>query len=316
MPAGVVIRPYVRGQDESTWVDVSNRAWQEDEDFVPETVENMKRWQDPPGISRARFFAQFDGVPVGIIDALVDSAFPTKGFLDGPEVVPEHRRRGVGATLTRAALDSLRASGMKVAEGWSYEHSAAGSLLESLGFRIVRRFSRMRCRLNGLPKDVGECRDAEIVPIGRTDEELTLLAQINNEAFKEHFDYCPSTAGEMRFCIKNDEDNGDRVFIRVARVRGEPAGMLMYGYSPKANDHLGKRRGHLSSLGVLKEHRGLGVAKALMLAGMAHLEREGLDEAELGVDNTNVTGAMRLYERLGFSVARSRLTWIKDLAAR
>ena len=50
-----------------------------------------------------------------------------------------------------------------------------------------------------------------------------------------------------------------------------------------------------------------------MLDAMDHLRRQGMEEAELGVDEANVTGAMRLYERLGFSVARRRLTWNQHL---
>lgn len=51
-----------------------------------------------------------------------------------------------------------------------------------------------------------------------------------------------------------------------------------------------------------------GIAKRLMIDAMRRLQREGMEEAQLGVDETNVTNAVKLYERLGFAVARPPLT--------
>jgi ribosomal protein S18 acetylase RimI-like enzyme len=119
----------------------------------------------------------------------------------------------------------------------------------------------------------------------------------------------------MKYWIKNSDESGARMFISTARASGEPTGYLMYGYDPKDNEYLRKKRGGLWSIGILKELRGQGIAKALMIAGMEHLRREGMEEAELAVDETNVTGAMRLYEHLGFAVTRRHLVWNKDLTA-
>jgi ribosomal protein S18 acetylase RimI-like enzyme len=88
----------------------------------------------------------------------------------------------------------------------------------------------------------------------------------------------------------------------------------LYGIDPKGNEYLKRKRGGLWDIGVLKQFRGRGIAKRLMLDAMKHLQRKGMEEAELGVDETNVTNAMKLYERLGFAVDRRRLVWNKDLA--
>ena len=50
--------------------------------------------------------------------------------------------------------------------------------------------------------------------------------------------------------------------------------------------------------------RGRGVAKALCAASFRVLRDQGMDEAWLGVDGSNPTGAVRLYEGLGFGVVR------------
>ena len=315
-PVPITIRPFVRGQDEATWVDISSRAWQEDEDFTPETVEELKRWDDAPWVGvRNQLIAELDGAPVAHVNAETDKTVAEKrGFVAGPDVVPEHRRRGIGTALMTKALTSLRAAGMESAEVSTFDSPASNGFLETLGFRIVRRFCRMRRSLTDVPSGVGEARDVEIVTLGRTDEDIDMLRRLHNEAFREHFNYAPATLDNWKYIVKKWDERGRIGYVTVAKVGGEPAGHLLYGIDPKENEYLKKKRGGLWDVGVLKQFRGRGIAKRLMMDAMNHLRREGMEEAQLGVDETNVTNAMKLYERLGFAVARRRLVWSKDLA--
>ena len=139
------------------------------------------------------------------------------------------------------------------------------------------------------------------------------MCRIHDEAFKEHFNHSSETPDDWKFAVKNGDERG-AAYITVARVAGEPVGLLSYGIDPNENRHLEKRRGGLWTIGVLKSYRGHGIAKRLMIDAMKHLQREGMEEVQLGVDESNVTNAMKLYERLGFSVARRRLVWHKSLA--
>jgi len=320
----LAIRHYVPGRDEQTWVDIYNRAWREDEDFVPETVEDAKRWDNAPWLGvRLRLIAEVDGTPVAMVNAETDkTTTDRKGYLGGPHVVPEHRRRGIGTALVRQALPFLHAAGMETAEAYTFDAAPARGFLGSHGFKVVRRFSRMRRPLVELPAGVGEAGDVDIVPLGRTDEDIGLMVRLRNEAFREHFNYTPETVDEWKFVLKNWDDHGDVAYIAVALVagalsdrgrRGQPAGFLSYGYDPEKVRFLNTKRGGLWDLGVLKQFRSRGIAKRLMVDAMHHLRREGMEEVELGVDETNVTHAMKLYEKLGFKVARRRLTWNKKL---
>jgi mycothiol synthase len=190
--------------------------------------------------------------------------------------------------------------------GWRASVSGAGNIriLEKLGFSRVREFSRMTRSLRDLPSGVGENQDVELVRLGRTKEDASLLMRLVNDAFSEHFDHRDGAAEEEEFWMKNAADLGYCDETVVARLEGEPVGFLISGYNKKENEHLGLKRGWLYSVGVLKPFRGRGLAKRLMLYGMEWLAGQGLAEAALGVDNSNVTGAFRLYESLGFAVAR------------
>jgi ribosomal protein S18 acetylase RimI-like enzyme len=77
----------------------------------------------------------------------------------------------------------------------------------------------------------------------------------------------------------------------------------------------GSREVVLGQIGVLPPARGRGVASALISEVLATAARSDCASAGLGVDTDNVTGALRLYESLGFRPVRSRVSWTLDLPA-
>jgi len=312
----ISVRPYVRGQDEEVRVDLYNRAHAEDEDFVPSTVEETRRWdQSPDELHRHRFIAALDGIPAGVAFAYVDPhRTDGKGLMSGPHVPPELRRRGVGTALARAVLDDLAQRGRTTAQAHERDRADINGFLASLGFKAVRRFSEMQRPLADLPQGVGESTEADVAVVAPTPEVLGTVIAIENEAFKEHFNYRPFTLPELEFMVRASAEDGTVTHISLARVGGTPVAYLWYGYDPKEVAHLKKNRGGLWDLGVLKPWRNRGVAKALMLAGMRHLKNDGMDEVRLYVDDTNVTGAHHLYEKLGFTLAYREFVHSLDLA--
>ncbi len=76
---------------------------------------------------------------------------------------------------------------------------------------------------------------------------------------------------------------------------------------------LGRRgsRGWVSGLGVAPDHRGQGVARALMSAVMEKAQRLGLTQLQLEVLSDNLH-ARNLYESLGWRLGRELLVWERD----
>jgi len=312
----IAIRPYVRGQDDEIRVDIYNRAHAEDDDFVPTTVEETRLWdQSPEEPHRHRFIASLDGVPAGFGFAYVDPhRTDGKGMMSGPHVPPEFRRQGVGTALARRVLSDLAQRGRYVAESHERDRADINGFLASLGFKPTRRFSEMQRPLADLPRGIGESTEVELEVVAPTQENLEVNVAIENEAFKEHFNYRPVKLVELEFWARAFAEEGTIFHISLARVGGTPVAYLWYGYDPKEIAHLRKNRGGLWDIGVLKPWRGRGVAKALMLAGMKQLKTDGMDEVRLYVDDTNVTGAHHLYERLGFALVHRDLVHSLDLA--
>ncbi len=65
----------------------------------------------------------------------------------------------------------------------------------------------------------------------------------------------------------------------------------------------------LGQIGVLPSARGRGLAKATIAAVLQRAAEQGCRSAGLQVDSENVTGALRLYEGLGFTRRRTQGTW-------
>jgi mycothiol synthase len=307
-------REFDPNRDSEAWVAVRNQAWAEDPEHVPWTVEDLRKDEQAPwSKGLARFVAELDSRPVGIVSVNIDpERTDRKAFMNGPGVVPEARRKGVGTALVKRAQEYLAGRGMEQVRAWVLTVSPEGSeFLTSLGFEPVRWFSRMRRSLGDVPPDTG--KGIELDAPDESDASIALLVRLNNEAFGEHFDYRPVTAEIMRYFRTRAQQDGMELATCVARVNGTPAGFLAFGIDPREIKQRGRKVGWLYQLGVLKSFRGQGVATTLIIAGMNWLKTKGMEEAELNVDDTNPTQAMRLYERLGFTVARKSVLFLKQL---
>jgi mycothiol synthase len=133
-----------------------------------------------------------------------------------------------------------------------------------------------------------------------------------NDSFRDHFSYRALTTDETRHLYRMARERGAWLFTLLARLEGEPIGFLLGGDDPAVIRRRGTL-GRLHVLGVLKQLRNRGIAKALLIAGMERLKGRGMTEAELRVDTGNATGALQLYELLGFKTTSRRLTQTRDL---
>jgi len=70
----------------------------------------------------------------------------------------------------------------------------------------------------------------------------------------------------------------------------------------------------LGQIGVLPSARGRGLAKATIASVLRAAADRGFAQAALQVDSENVTGALALYEGLGFTRRRTQIQWALPLA--
>jgi len=307
------IRSFVKGKDEEVWIRIQNEAYREYEDFRPDTMEDMEVWKKSPNFdSTGMFIAELDGKPVGAVNAYVDRKREKKlGFLRALGVISEFKRRGVGRILVERALENLKERGMESVQGWTREGKVAcKSLLESMGFKLIRVFSMMRRDLERIPYNIGEHKKLKMREMKTNMDDIKLLNWLGNETFKEHFNFRPQTVEETKFWIEN-KPWCDVLGVFFSYLGDKPVGYVEAGIDSKFIKHKGIKRGWIVSIGVLKPHRIRGIGTALMQQGMEFLKSKGMTDVELGVDDSNPTKAMELYKKVGFKVVYKDLTYLR-----
>jgi mycothiol synthase len=259
--------------------------------------------------------AELDGESAGCANAYIESSVPTEehGYLEGPWVAPEWRRLGVGTALARAVFESLRRRGKTRVQLWHRDNPTNAAFAENLGFRCIRVFHSMSHDLLSIPNGIGENPKVVLSELPDSEPTYELESRLFNESFREHFDYHALPVADIRHMYRAARERNEWLFTLEARLEAEPVGFILGGADPAEQQRRGKPIGGLYILGVLKPFRNQGVAKTLLISGLGRLKERRIVEAELGVDTENVTGALNLYERLGFRTTRRRLVQVRDL---
>ncbi len=309
------IRGFIQGADEPIWVEVLNAAYADDEYWRAITVDEFLLEQKRPGFDfEGRFVAELKGRTVGVAHAYVDK-FRTdgQGFVR-LSIIPEYRGLGAEQKLMETALKELKARGMTTAQAWTESTKEDHiRLFEGFGFERVRVFSLMGMELANVARGIGESEEVTITPLRLdVDEDIQLFCWLDNEAFKEHFNYRPHTLEETRHNLHNNPYLKQREFF-FAMLNSAGVGYVGVGIDENYNLQRNTMIGEVNVIGVLKPHRKGGVGTSLMLHALENLRAKGMTGAILGVDDYNATKAMGLYEKVGFAVKRKDFIYQRSL---
>jgi mycothiol synthase len=159
--------------------------------------------------------------------------------------------------------------------------------------------------------DIDVNREVTFRPMNESSEDLQLMRELNNEAFKEHFNFRPSTLEEWQHWSQHPDFDRQGWFFTF--LDAKPVGFVGTWIDPKYVAYREEKLGWIDSIGVLKPYRNKDIGTSLMLNGMEHLRKRGMTDVELGVDDTNPTSAIKLYEKVGFKITRKELTYSMPL---
>jgi mycothiol synthase len=299
-------------------VEAANRA--DDVPWFP-TAEHLRLEIDGLGDTIDKHadivFVEIDGEPVAEAEVWRILRDDTAVYEIGGHVVPAFRRRGIGRALMaenirrsreRAAAD---ASGVPSVLGSFVEdhEDAARILLETSGFEIVRHFFLMRrAELATVPEPVLP-DGLEMRPVAP--DQYHAIFEGENEAFRDHWGHREMTDDDFKLTFEHPEL--DTSLWAVAWDGDEVAGVVQAWVWAEENAKLGVSRGWLERISVRRPWRRRGLGGALTAAGMRRLHERGIAEAMLGVDAANPTGALGLYERLGFVVGKRHHAYRRSL---
>ena len=308
MPAeGVAFRP----ASEADWpavADVLNAARRADGADEIRTPESLASEFAALVLPRDMVIAEARGDVIGYaVGQVVERTGALVGELTGA-VDPTWRRRGIGTALLHRTRDGAIAQmdadqRLLPRELRSYALDSETGIITMLageGFVPIRFGYEMRRALTGeLP--VHELPDGlELRPVVEAD--YRTIWEANEEAFLDHWGHRPATEEDYREMCFGPEMTP--ALWCVAWDGDQVAGVVMNAIFRDENEQLGIARGWFDRVSVRRAWRGRGLAKALCAASFRVLRDEGMVEAWLGVDGSNPTGAVRLYEGLGFTVAR------------
>lgn len=235
------------------------------------------------------------------------------------EVHPDHRLPGLRQALTAWAAE--QADRRLTALGGELPKSIGATVIDvlaehirvyqSLGFEEVRYFYNMR-------RDLHEPIPEAEMPTGLRlvnyrPEWDRKLQQAFNDSFADHWNFHPVTDEDWQMWFTGGEDfRPDLTYLVLDG--DEIAAFSINGVNPQRNQQRGVQEGWIHQLGTRRGWRKRGLATTLLLASMQAFEKEGLDFAALGVDTQNPTGALKIYERVGFKPFKRMIAFEKKPA--
>ncbi len=241
-----------------------------------------------------------------------DVAASTTGIYDGERLVaygevggeqrsdaavhPAYRGRGLGTAIAAWIRDTARERGERVVGMPVPQGSPADRLLASLGYHV-----RWESWVLALPP--GRKIEPQPLPPGyslRTagsEDDRRAVHAVVEDAFLEWSER--SRQSYEDFAARTVRRPGFEPWQLRAAV--DPEGVVVGACFTV----IAEAFGFVSQLAVRREHRGLGLARALLVDAFAGAREHGATRFELSTDSR--TGALGLYERVGMEVTQ---TWV------
>jgi mycothiol synthase len=225
-------------------------------------------------------------------------------------LLPAWRRKGIGRAMLGwmenrlkdiAAAHSL-GSKKYFQTSVSQFQTGTAMLLESAGYQPARYFFEMvRHNLDDIP-DFPLPDGLEILPV-------------NPGQYRAIWDSIHDTDQEEWGSTKPTEDAyqewlKDALFqphlwqIAWDKKTGNPVGHVLTYIHHEENEQFHRKRGYTEGVGVSREWRRRGVARALISCSLQAQKGEGMTESALVADSDSTSGVTRLYETCGFQIVK------------
>jgi mycothiol synthase len=260
--------------------------------------------------------------PEGVIAAVATTfALEPYSELQALGVVrPEHEQRGLGAwALGRVAeraghylaLAPAGAAVMLHAQTFGV-NPRADALYRAHGFELARVFKLMSIDFDAAMPPLAPTPPAGITFrtfVRGQDEHAAWRAA--EESFEDHWNHTELPLETWTQLLIDGAESFNPELWWLALEDDEVVGVALCDASaPGQPDY-----GWVATLGVRRQWRGRGIAKALLAQVFAAAQQRGKRGVGLGVDSQSSTGANLLYERAGMHIVTDSVVYAKQLRA-
>jgi mycothiol synthase len=232
-------------------------------------------------------------------------------------VHPAARDSGLDDEIIAWGAERIRAAGPAAGKpavmmSFARDHDTRmQAVLRNSGMVPIRSFFRMT---RPLDKPI----PAAELPAGFTlrhvvsDADVAAWVDTFNQSFVDHWNFHPKTVADHSHWLQHPSYRPERDLVAVA-PDGTFAAFCFCEIDAEDNARNNRSEGWIAILGTRRGFRKLGLGRAMLLQGLHRLKADGVAVAKLNVDAENPTGALRLYESVGFSMIYSGKSYSKEL---
>jgi GNAT superfamily N-acetyltransferase len=261
---------------------------------------------------RDMLFAEADGETIAFSRAWWVQETPTDAgerlYKSLGFVRPDWRRQRLGTAMLRYNERHLRdiarehpAEIPKLFRVWATDtEEGAQALFAGAGYQPVRHYVMMT-RPIGLPlPDAPLPVGLELRPV--EPGHVRAIWDAMWEARRDHWGYVEPTEQDYERWTQG------RLFApelwKVAWDGEQVAGMVLNRLDREQNEQYRRQRGYSQGIFVRRPWRRRGLARALLVGSIRMFREMGMQETALGVDTRNPSGALGLYESVGYQAVQ------------
>ncbi len=318
---GLSFRKFARESDFPIMVNIVAKTAEADKENFAVTLESLKHdYQhltnsDP---DKDMIFAEIDGNPVAYsrVQWWQEEDPNDRIYFHFVKILPRWRHQGIEEAIIGWCENRLQQiakdhplDSQRFFQTDSNDHNEGfAEIIKSLGYEPKRFSIGMSRPLEDIPEaDLPE--GIKVRPVNP--EDIRRIWDASIEAFRDHWG----------FSIPKEEDfisyKGSKYFQpdlwQVAWKEDQVVGSVLNYIDHDYNQKFNRKRGWTEEITTHRDWRRRGIARALIVRSMHMHKAKGMTEVALGVDTNNPTGALKLYESLGYQKENAWTIYRKPL---
>jgi mycothiol synthase len=229
----------------------------------------------------------------------------TRLYTQSSFLLPDWRDHGLWSAMVRQNEHRLQEIAIRhpdtprrFYQGWATSSQVVWiAVLKCEGYQAVRHFNNMLYRLNDIPE--------RALPTGLVirpvqPEHFRSIWEAQREVVLNLFETVVENWTDEKYesWLKNPSHTPQ--LWQVAWDGDQVAGMVLNRIDAVENKELGRKCGYTEHIFVCQPWRKRGLASALLAKSLQVLKAQGMEEAELGVDTENESGAFEFYQKMGY----------------